>query len=309
MPPATALLTGQADRGTSAVDPSNSGEFQVAAQSVDDLVRAHIPLVGHIVREVCARVPSHVNRDDLISAGMYALTVSAQSFRAELGVPFARFASIRIRGGITDELRSMDWASRGARSRARELDVARTTLTQSLGREPSRVELAQAAGLSPDEIATVEHDADRAGVLSLQDMTADAGAEVLAARDDGPETLLLRREQVGYVRDAVAELPERLRVVITGYFFEGARMADIAKELGVTESRVSQMRGEGLKALRAVLQLVDEPAPAPTAARSKAAAAEAYRAAVAARSTLAGRLAATTVLCEPHPVQRTAQAG
>ena len=88
----------------------------LAAAEIDELVRENLPLVGHLVREVLGRVPSHVSRDDLISAGMYALAVSASSYDPERGVPFPRFAAIRIRGAITDELRSMDWASRSARA-------------------------------------------------------------------------------------------------------------------------------------------------------------------------------------------------
>src|SRR4051812_43006184 len=77
--------------------------------TVDELVETNLPLVGHLVREVLAKVPVHVSRDDLTSAGMMALVVSAQSFDPVRGVPFARYAAIRIRGALLDELRSMDW--------------------------------------------------------------------------------------------------------------------------------------------------------------------------------------------------------
>ena len=126
------------------------------------------PLVGHLVREVLNRVPAHVNRDDLTSAGMYALTLSAKSFDPTLGVPFARFAAIRIRGALTDELRTMDWASRAVRGKARELNTVRTELTHSIGREPSRTEIAGAMGMSMSELAGLESDVHRAGLVSLQ---------------------------------------------------------------------------------------------------------------------------------------------
>ena len=248
-------------------------------------------------------MPAHVQRDDLVSAAMYALAVSAKSFNATLGVPFARFATIRMRGALTDELRSMDWASRGARSRARELESVRAELVQLLGHVPSRDELCQAMGISPVEMGAIESDVARASVVSLHALAPDDGAEALPVAGDGPETLLLRREQIGYLRDAVAELPERLQIVVTGYFFEQRRMADIADELGVTESRISQLRAEALVILRSAMHAFDEPtvtAPAPVA-RGRAATTQAYCAAVASRSTLAGRLAATTVLGEAHP--------
>ena len=90
-----------------------------------DTVRAHMPLVGHLVREMLARVPSHVNRDDLLSAGYAALVAAARGFDADRGVPFARFAAARVRGALIDELRGLDWASRSVRQRARRTDAAR----------------------------------------------------------------------------------------------------------------------------------------------------------------------------------------
>jgi RNA polymerase sigma factor FliA len=275
----------------------------VPAPSVEELVRTNLPLVGHLVREVLGRVPAHVNRDDLSSAAMYALTLAAQGFDASLGVPFVRFASIRIRGALTDELRTMDWASRSVRGKARQLDAARAELLQTLGRAPSRDELSDAMGVGVTELDHIEADVQRAAVVSLNNLTPDGGADLLPMRSDGPEGLLLRREQIGYLRDAVAELPERLRTVVIGHFFEQRRMTDIAAELGVTESRISQLRSEALGVLRSVLQTVDEaPAqePQPDARTTRrAAAARAYCAAVASRSSLAGRLAATTLLGEP----------
>ena len=110
---------GPATRVTSTEDPP------VIHATVDELVTSHIPLVGHLVREVLARVPGHVDRDDLTSAGLTALVQAAQGFEAERGVPFARYASTRIRGALLDELRGVDWASRSVRRTARGLDETR----------------------------------------------------------------------------------------------------------------------------------------------------------------------------------------
>jgi RNA polymerase sigma factor for flagellar operon FliA len=89
--------------------------------AVTELVEQNLPLVGHLVREILAKVPAHVRRDDLTSAAMMALTLAAQGFDAERGVPFARYAAIRIRGALVDELRGMDWAARSVRT-ARALE-------------------------------------------------------------------------------------------------------------------------------------------------------------------------------------------
>ncbi len=271
---------------------------------IDELVRTHLPLVGHAVRELLTRVPSHVNRDDLISAGMLALVLSAKSFDAARGVPFGRFAVIRIKGALTDELRGMDWASRAVRGKAREADTVRTGLTSTLRRTPTRGEVAEAMGVSPRDLDNIDSDVQRASVASLSALTPDAGAEVVATTMAGPEALLVHREQIGYLRDAIDELPPRLRDVVVAYFFEQRKMADIAAELGVTESRVSQLRSEALAMLRDGLRATDDSfAPTPIVAGRRNATRQAYARAIQTRSSLSERLQATTVLGEPLPLR------
>jgi RNA polymerase sigma factor FliA len=288
---------------TSGLASTVASDTDTAVLSEDELVRTHLPLVGHIVRETLARVPSYVCRDDLVSAGMYALVLSARSFDAERGVPFGRFAAIRVRGAITDELRSMDWASRAVRGRARSIESVRNELAATLGRSATRDEVAQTLGMSPAEVEAADADVQRAAVLSLQSLDTEDGAALLAAPGGTPEATIMLREQIGYLRDAIAELPDRLRTVVQQYFFEQRKMADIAADFGVTESRVSQMRAEALTLLRAAVRGMDEPPAVPVATTRRQAAAQAtYCAAVATRSTLAGRLAQTTLRGEPLPM-------
>jgi RNA polymerase sigma factor for flagellar operon FliA len=220
--------------------------------SVDELVSDHLPLVGHLVRDVLARVPAHVHRDDLVSAGMYALTLAAQGFDPARGVPFASFAALRIRGALTDELRAMDWASRAVRSRARDVEAAREDLTNALGRSPSRAELAASLRLTVDDIDALDSDVTRAGLLSMEALTPQRRAELPVTADE-PESIVLQREQIAMLRGAIDVLPQRLRLVIDQYYFGQRRMAEIAAELGVTESRISQLRSEALRLLRAHL--------------------------------------------------------
>jgi RNA polymerase sigma factor for flagellar operon FliA len=223
------------------------------AETVERLVVEHLPLVGHLVREVGSRVPAHVSRDELASAGMMALVVSAQSFDAARGVPFPRFASIRVRGAIMDELRGMDWAVRAVRTRAREVDNVRNQLSGVLSRTPRPEEIAAALGLRVADLNALDADLARAGVVSLHALGPAWGSDRVVETGDGPELQLLRREQLDQLYSAISELPDRLRIVVTGYFFEERKMADIAAELGVTESRISQMRAEAVRLLRDLL--------------------------------------------------------
>ncbi|MCW2857725.1 MAG: polymerase sigma factor for flagellar operon FliA [Marmoricola sp.] len=252
----------------------------------DALITSSIPVVTHIVRETMGRVPNHVSRDDLTSAGLAALVQASKSFDPERGVPFARYAATRVRGAILDELRGIDWASRSVRRRARDLDATRSQLAGILGRVPSPLEVAEAAGISMAEIAQNEDDIARAQVLSLQGAQDASLDDLLPSGGPTPEQIVEHRERLAYLVEAVAELPERLRIVVSDYFLEERPMAEIAAELGVTESRVSQMRAEALVLLRDALNHELDPSllqahtrPTGSAARRR----ETYFAAVATR--------------------------
>ncbi len=280
-----------------------------ATLSVDELVRTQLPLVGHLVREVLNRVPAHVSRDDLASAGRMALVLSAKNFDPTRGVPFGRFAAFRIRGALIDELRTMDWASRAVRGKARDVDAARNQLAAALGRAATREEVAKNLGVGVHDLDAVDFAVQRASVLSLQNLTQDDGAELLPSPTAGPEQVLLKREQIGYLRDAIAELPDRLRTVVEQYFFAQRKMLDIAHELGVTESRVSQLRSEALALLHAGMRGYADVAAPPAAtglSRRRAASRDAYCDAVEGRSTLTDRLQATSLLGEARRTTRVA---
>lgn len=259
-----------------------------ATVSEEELVRQHLPLVHHVVTSVRGRLPNHVNVDDLVSAAMGGLLRAARGYDADRGVPFAAYAATRIRGAILDELRGADWASRSLRTKARSLQQAADTLGGGIR------EAAAAAGLSEQEARAVIADVQRAHVLSVDGLLdGESGGGALPAERATPEGALLDREQTGYVRDAVAVLPERLRHVVVGSFFEERTMSDLAAELGVSESRVSHMRAEAMSLLREAmaktLEANDTPSVGPengVAARRRAA----YCAAVASASDYRTRL-------------------
>lgn len=281
-----ALSTSPASSSTRSTASSST-----TARETDELVTAHIPLVGHLVREVLARVPGHVDRDDLTSAGLTALVQAAQGFDVERGVPFARYASTRIRGALLDELRGIDWASRSVRRTARGLDETRSRLTHSLGRVPSDAEVAAAQGVPVEQVITNREDLARAQVLSLEAHEAQGSyATELPTSAPSPEQSLEHAELLTYLSEAVAELPERLRRVVEGYFLAEQPMAELAAELGVTESRISQLRAEAMVLLRDALNSQLDPALVPAHERPDGVAArrrEAYFAAVAERHAAA----------------------
>ncbi|GAA2356734.1 FliA/WhiG family RNA polymerase sigma factor [Dactylosporangium salmoneum] len=273
----------------------------LTAAELDSLVRSHLPLVGHLVREMLGRLPAHVSREDLISAGMAALAGAGRSFDPSRGIPFGSFATSRIRGALLDELRGLDWASRSVRARARKVETVQQELTARLGRTPTQQELAEAMGVGVEELKNIDEDVQRAVILSLQGFTAGSAEEMVPERTAGPEDLILHRERIGYLHQAINALPERLRRVVTAYFFDERPMNDIATELGVTESRISQLRAEALVLLRDGLnnhldpELLAGPAGNGCVARRR----EAYYAQIAAQGDLSARLAVTTPLGMP----------
>jgi RNA polymerase sigma factor for flagellar operon FliA len=212
------------------------------------LVEAHLALVGYNVNEVLARVPSHVSRADLMSAGAMALVRAARSFDDSKGVPFARYASMRIRGALVDELRSMDWVPRGARRRARTAADVADMLTSKLGRTPTRAEIAQAMGISVEEVHAAHADADTR-ILSM-DAYDGAVADMVVDSTVGPLDALVNSEQIEYLRAGIECLPEKLAYVVDQLFFHDRPVVELAEEMGLTRSRISQLRTEALALLK-----------------------------------------------------------
>jgi len=287
------------------MDPDQSTETTAPTRKLDDAARAlveqNLPLVRLVVAGVAARFPRHADRDELASAGTLGLVEAARRYDPALGVPFARYASTRIRGAVLDAARSADFAPRSVRGTERELVATQESLSVELGREPSRGEVAQRLGMSLEALDAHESRQHRGVVLSIdapvdaQGSAAALAETIVDAAAPDPLRRVEQRERHGYVRDALALLPERLRTVVVGYFLEGRTSAELAEELGVTESRVSQLRSEGLALLRA--GIAAQYAPQPPDARGRGRGTDrvaerhaAFASALAASSSLRGRL-------------------
>lgn len=221
------------------------------------LVEEHLPLVNHVVFQVAVHFPRHVEREELATAGALGLVEAARRYDEARGVPFNRFAAQRIRGAIIDGVRSADWAPRSVRSLARRLDQVEQQLANQLGRVPSLSETAAALDISRDELDRLRDRMFRSVVLAFDSFAGESDDEELTLVDvlTDPASLepseeLEVRELHAYLRDAVTLLPERHRLVVVGYFIEERTSQELARFLGVTESRVSQMRSEALAMLR-----------------------------------------------------------
>jgi RNA polymerase sigma factor for flagellar operon FliA len=233
---------------------------------VHRLIEEHLPLVRHVVFQVAVHFPRHVDRDELATAGALGLVEAARRYDSSRGVPFDRFAAQRIRGAILDAVRAADWAPRSVRTLARKLEQVEQRLATKLGRLPNAHEKAEALGMEPDELRRLQDRMFRSVVLALEYEVADEDEELTLVdvlADDHtkePSEELESRELHAYLRDAVDLLPERHRLVIVGYFLEGQKSQDLAQLLGVTESRISQLRSEALTMLKGGIEAQYEPA-------------------------------------------------
>ncbi len=227
------------------------------SQDTTKLIEEHLPLVKHIVFQVAVHFPRHVDRDELARAGALGLVEAARRYDESRGVPFDRFAAQRIRGAILDTVRAADWAPRSVRTLARKLESVEQRLATELGRVPVASEMADALGMTPQELSRLQDRMFRSVVLALEHEVSDDTDEDLTLvdvlTDRGavePLEELETRELHAYLRDAVDLLPERQRLVVVGYCLEGRTSKELARFLGVTESRVSQLRSEALAMLK-----------------------------------------------------------
>lgn len=239
---------------TSSFAPAVSADRDTRRRTPEEeavLVGEHLPLVRRAVADLAARMPRHAARDDLQSAGLVGLAQAARNYDDSRGVPFHRYAITRIRGALLDELRLNDWASRPVRAKARHLDLAVERLTRRHGAPPTTQQVADELGLAIEAVHALQADLHRATVLNYDALVVDGEADGVLLHDSRhPEQEILEREQSAYLVDAVRALPERLQAVVRGYFFEDRSMAELGDELGVSESRISQLRAEALELLR-----------------------------------------------------------
>lgn len=246
------------DQATAA-DVSLADADTVVTLDPNELAESHLYLVEHVVQQLAAGFPRHVDRDELRGAGAAGLVDAANRYDPATGVPFARYASIRIRGAVLDATRTRDWATRRLRRDLRAIEQTTSELEERLQRRPEDEEVAAELGLDVDAVRERRASALTSTLLTLDRPVGDGLGETslladrVVERDEAwlPETALEGNELVGTLRTAIAHLPDLPRQVLVQHHFEGKLLRDIADELGVTEARVSQLRHEALHALQA----------------------------------------------------------
>ena len=244
---------------TSETTSASVGTAATGHLDPNELAETHLHLVDHLVHQLAARFPRHVDRDELRGAGAAGLVDAAHRYDPSTGVPFARYASIRVRGAILDATRTRDWATRRMRRDLRAIESATSVLEDRLQRRPDDEEIAAELGMDTAVVRERRAAALTSTLLTLDrpvgDLPGDANplADRVQEQDTAwlPERALERTELAGTLRTAIALLPELPRRVLREHHFEGRLLRDIALDLGVTEARASQLRHEALHALQA----------------------------------------------------------
>jgi RNA polymerase sigma factor for flagellar operon FliA len=224
----------------------------------DLLLMEHLPTVRYLARRIHERLPQHVELDDLVSAGVVGLIDAFSKFDHTKKVQFKSYAQFRIRGAILDSLRTLDWSPRELRRKGRAVEEAIRSVTQRVGRAPSEQEIAREMELSLAEYQLLLGDLKGLEIGSLHiERSEDSGDEELAyipgSPEDDPLFRCLKGEMKQRLADAIDELPEKERMVLTLYYYEELTMKEIGLTLGVVESRVSQIHSSAVLRLRAAL--------------------------------------------------------
>ncbi len=236
------------------------GELDVRKRN--ELIVKYAPLIKYVAGRLAMKLPPNVDVNDLISAGVMGLIDAINRFDPSRNIQFKTFAEFRIRGAMLDELRSLDWVPRSIRKKAAMLEKAYLELEQELGRPAEDDEVAKALGLSLEEFYRLLEETKTVSFVdidSIKRKIPDLNEEDIFDLIEDPDQpdpfedceLLELRDLLA---ESIDELPEKEKLVVSLYYYEGLTMREIGEILGYTESRISQLHSKALTRLRAKLK-------------------------------------------------------
>ena len=223
----------------------------------DRLIIQYSPLVKYVAGRVGVGLPQNVEQSDLVSYGVFGLIDAIEKFDLDRGYKFETYAMNRIKGAILDELRSIDWVPRSVRSKARSLERAYAELEAQHHRAPTDDEVAEKLGVTEQQFQNTLSQISFVGVAALDEMLAggERGESVtlgdtVADTNEGPMGVYEVEEMRQILADSINRMPEREKIVLTLYYYEGLTLAEIGRVLNVTESRVCQIHTKAVLQLR-----------------------------------------------------------
>ena len=226
------------------------------------LILHYSPLVKYVAGRVGVGLPPNIEQADLVSYGIFGLIDAIEKFDLERAIKFETYAIARIKGAIIDELRSIDWIPRSVRYKAREVEKAYAGLEAKLHRSPTEAEVAEEMGIKLEDLHTIFSQVSFVNVVALDELLTAGGekGDKLSLVDTLEDTkaedpvAAFETEETKYLlAKAINTLPEREKIVVTLYYYEGLTLAEIGQVLGVTESRICQMHTKAVLQLRGKL--------------------------------------------------------
>lgn len=223
-----------------------------ATNSSDELVMQHVDLVKRIAHHLAARLPSTVDIDDLLQAGMLGLIEAAGNFDASRGASFETYAGIRIRGAMLDDIRKHDWTPRSVHHKYRKVSDAIHAIEAETGRAASNEEIAERLGVSLEDYHKILSDSASSRLFSLEETLEEPSFMHKPPSSDSPlpDQELYHEQFREQLADAISGLPERERLVLSLYYERELNLKEIGKVLDVSESRVCQIHGQAVMRLR-----------------------------------------------------------
>jgi RNA polymerase sigma factor for flagellar operon FliA len=225
----------------------------------DLLILHYSPLVKYVAGRVAVGLPANIDQADLISYGIFGLIDAIDKYDQGRGIKFETYAISRIRGAIIDELRAIDWVPRSVRAKARSVEKAYSLLENKLKRPPSDAEIAAELEITVEELNAIYTQLSTVSLVALDELMSTDGerGDKLSLVDTledtktaSPMDAFESEEMKSILTEAINRLPEREKVVITLYYFEGLTLAQIGEVLGVTESRICQMHTKAVLGLK-----------------------------------------------------------
>ena len=227
---------------------------QTAPATQNRRIVAGLPFVEALARRMAASMPNSIDIGDLMQDGVLGLIDAAHRFDEARGIKFETFAERRVRGAMIDALRRDAWP-RGVRRQRRELDAARESLRRELGHEPSMADLAARVGSDEKRLSrtivrinTIEATSPLATGEHFDENCLPTA--LVPSEPDAPDTAYEKAETRDRIRAAIAALPPREQKVIGLYYYGEVTMKEIGAEIGVNESRVSQLHARAIRRLR-----------------------------------------------------------
>ncbi len=233
----------------------------------EQLILHYSPLVKYVAGRVGAGLPNNVDQADLVSYGIFGLIDAIVKFDLDRSIKFETYAISRIRGAIIDELRSIDWIPRSVRTKARAVERAYSTLETRLQRSPSEEEVAQEMELTVPALRKIFSQVSFVNIVALDELLhaggergdhTTLGESLVDQKAEDPVSVFEDEETKYILADSVAVLPEREKIVVTLYYYEGLTLNEIGQVLGVTESRACQLHTKAVLQLRAKMADLSE---------------------------------------------------